>query len=455
MTTYYVGSGGADGNAGTSWALRKETLNGAEDIPVAANDTVYVGAGTYRELLTVDVSGTSGNPIAYIADVTGEHTDGIGGVVRITGSDNDQTATRAHCVESDGFDYRTFRGFAMDTVSGNLIDIDGDGTNWIVEDCYFEAGGTYGIWIDDAGADCTIRRCFFKMMDFDNAIHLWDDAFQSDTGHVIENCVFVGGDGIILNKVGGVTVRNCTFIACYYGMYYTASPDAGQSTTVNNCLFAGGGTALRAQAIGEIVEDYNNIWGFNTARTNVTAGGNSTAYVTLLDHLILLDGFKFYEPFFQLSEFSQLRAITGSGTASDDFYGQTRPATAAKLSWGAVQFPHDEIETTTIYEGSAAFEFTDAGRKQIKIATDGSEITISLRVYREANYAGTNPQLVVKQPGQSDRTTTDTGSAGSWNSISDTFTPAADPEWVIVEMVSNNTAAAGSYAVYFDDLEIS
>ena len=48
MTTYYVGSGGSDANAGTSWALRKLTLNGAEDIPVAAGDVVYVGPGVYR-----------------------------------------------------------------------------------------------------------------------------------------------------------------------------------------------------------------------------------------------------------------------------------------------------------------------------------------------------------------------------------------------------------------------
>ena len=62
MTTYYVGTGGNDSNNGTTWALRKLTLNGAEDIPVAAGDTVYVGAGTYRETLTVDVSGSSGSP---------------------------------------------------------------------------------------------------------------------------------------------------------------------------------------------------------------------------------------------------------------------------------------------------------------------------------------------------------------------------------------------------------
>ena len=45
MATYYVGLGGDNGNSGLSWALRKLTLNGAEDIPVADADIVYVGQG--------------------------------------------------------------------------------------------------------------------------------------------------------------------------------------------------------------------------------------------------------------------------------------------------------------------------------------------------------------------------------------------------------------------------
>ena len=63
--------------------------------------------------------------------------------------------------------------------------------------------------------------------------------------------------------------------------------------------------------------------------------------------------------------------------------------------------------------------------------------------------------MVIKQPGQADRTVTDTGSAGAWNQLTDTFTPASNPGWVIVELVSNSTATSGSYAVYFDDLEVS
>src|SRR3989304_2901889 len=96
MTVYYVGPGGNDANNGLSWANRKLTLNGAEDVPVAAGDTVYVGPGGYRG---------------------GLGRGGGGGIVRITGSDNDQTATRANAISGVGRHYRPLRGFLLDTLT--------------------------------------------------------------------------------------------------------------------------------------------------------------------------------------------------------------------------------------------------------------------------------------------------------------------------------------------------
>lgn len=45
MATYYVGIGGNDGNAGTSWALRKLTIAAGESLCTSAGDVLYVGAG--------------------------------------------------------------------------------------------------------------------------------------------------------------------------------------------------------------------------------------------------------------------------------------------------------------------------------------------------------------------------------------------------------------------------
>jgi hypothetical protein len=142
--------------------------------------------------------------------------------------------------------------------------------------------------------------------------------------------------------------------------------------------------------------------------------------------------------------------------ATDDLYGITRPTTDSKKSWGAVQYNEPIRETTTTYSSSAAsLKLDDAGEVQFKVPVTAVSTTISVRCYREADYAGTNPTMVIKQPGQSDRTTTDTGSSATWNQLTDTFTPAASPPYVVVCLQSLNTATSGNYDAFFDSLAVS
>lgn len=142
--------------------------------------------------------------------------------------------------------------------------------------------------------------------------------------------------------------------------------------------------------------------------------------------------------------------------AAEDLHGIVRPTTDSKKSWGAVQWRGVEIETTTVYDSSAAsLKLDDAGEAIFLVPVTDDQMTISVRVYREANYAGTNPRMIIRQPGQSDRVTTDPGSSGSWNLLSDSFTPDADTEFVEVILRSLNTATSGSYAVFFDALVVS
>lgn len=273
MTTYYVGKGGNDGNAGTSWATRKLTLNGAEDIPVVAGDTVYVGAGTYEELLTVDVSGSSGNYITYIADYRGDNTDGVGGLVRVTGS-----WARGNCISANGKDYRTFRGFLFGESTTHNIYLTGDCSYWYIEDCAFNPCTYRGVHIESTSDNVTIRRCWFNSQSqgYQGGVQL-EHSSENSSSHVIENCIFMcnRGQGIYSNKVAAFTVRNCTFIGGQ-NQIEAASSLTG-TITVNNCQFVGGEVALKAAASGDIIEDYNNFYACATNRTNVSTGGNSTA----------------------------------------------------------------------------------------------------------------------------------------------------------------------------------
>ena len=96
----------------------------------------------------------------------------------------------------------------------------------------------------------------------------------------------------------------------------------------------------------------------------------------------------------------------------------------------------------------------DAGRHQIWVPVTATSTTIKVYVYREANYAGNLPQMIIKQPGQADDVTTDVGAAGGWNLLTTTLVPAADPPYVVVELVSRNTNGAAD-ETFFDDLDVS
>lgn len=466
MPTYYVGLGGNDANNGLTWATRKLTLNGAEDVPVVAGDIVYVAPGVYRELLTCDVSGGAGSPITYIGDVTGEHTDGVGGVVRITGSDNDQTATRASCITSAAQrDYRTFRGFMCDTTTSHTI-LGTNSSNWIVEDCVVlsPSAAAYGIYcVGTPQAAWIVRRCVVFGHISSTCIRFRHSATIDNTGHLVENCMTVtGATGIEVERIGGVTVKNCTVQGMRTnGIAISIALTAGQTFTVNNCIITQCLVGLQASAAdGTFVENYNTIYACPTERTNVGVGANSVSYPPLFQPPILhsgasqVSGFKLPWWFGELSPWSQVRAITGTAEPAIDMRGMARPATAAKNSWGAIQYQNHVRDTATVHGGAVSLELSDAGRRQFWIPIGGVSITISVYVYLEANYAGNAPQMIIKQPGQADQATTATGATGAWELLTDTLTPAADTEWVCVELASRNTAAAGNYATYFDDLTV-
>lgn len=457
MTIRYVGPGGNDGWAGTSWGTRKLTLNGVEGT-VNAGDTVYVGPGTYREKLTVDVTGSLGNVITYIGDVTGINTDGVGGQVRITGSNNDISATRDRAIEiTTTRDYRTFRGFRMDFVT-TFIFYCVASDNIILEDCYFGGsltGGADATYI--MGGPDIIRRCVFDNVEIGLYFHASSD-LQYD--HLVENCIFYQchGYGVYLSNQWGTTIKNCTF---YYGEaknidnYSIAS---GNNSYMYNNLFFSSGVAS-ADATNTVIDDYSYIVPCQTGGnlwSNVSKGSNSVYGSGGLMPRLLLDGFYLQQHMLDFASYSPLKDYgCANSPPSEDFYGMTRPTTDSKKTRGAIQYSALERETTIVPSGeSESAKMSDAMAHQIFVPVTGNQMTFSVEVYREANYAGTNPQLIIKQPGQSDRTTTDVGAASQFNELSDTFTPASSPPYVVMEIRNDNTATSGDYATYWGKFEV-
>ena len=135
----------------------------------------------------------------------------------------------------------------------------------------------------------SFEDCWFDGMPGFNSGHLFiglvSGAAPSDytcgitvTGcRSIGNFVRVGLDGAALAFFGGgVAIDDCKVLNGA-----AVNVGASISTTIpctinNSILMSAGGAALSANALGQLTEDTNDIWSV-TPRTNVTAGGSSTA----------------------------------------------------------------------------------------------------------------------------------------------------------------------------------
>ena len=282
-------------------------------------------------MLTCGVSGTAGNPIEYRGDYAGAVWAG-GGVVRITGSNDDKTASRNGCIFAANASYRTFRGFALDSSSGTTSPLGAsNGSDWTVEECVFQAtlGFTLCSFAGAAQARHAIRRCvFLGHIGVNNSITLAHSATLNDVGHVVEQCLFVGRGGscISIQRVGGVTVRNCTFIGGLAGVRVEAALAAGQVATVNNCVIWQCGVGLQATTTGELVEDYNSLSANGMARSNVNVGANSNTYPPLFDPrwafqlLYAAANSQVVSPF-DLWSYSQLINLAGTSPTTTDLRG--------------------------------------------------------------------------------------------------------------------------------------
>lgn len=328
MTTYiYVGPTSAGLADGTSWANRYGTLNAAEDRPIVADTVVYVGPGTYRELLTCDVSGAAGQTISYVGDYDGSHTDGVGGVVRITGMNAPDQAwgARNYCIDLGARSYRTFRGFTLDGTASALVISVTPESDVTVDECYLLTPcNTIGVYV--AGANqlrWAITNCHFCSASGGGCVYFYHSADVSNAGHVVQNCTFQGSRdsyGVQTANVGGITVTNCTAFETNYGYRVSAALAAGQTMAVNNCIVFGCQYGMMATVAGELVEDYNSISNCIVARSNVNVGANSNAYPFLPDSRWFHEattGGRFITPFDMASYCALVEVADNAPTATD------------------------------------------------------------------------------------------------------------------------------------------
>jgi hypothetical protein len=352
VATYYVdGTNGNDAYDGTSPTFvsgstgPKKTLTAMEAKPVAAGDLVHVRPGTYRETLTCGVSGTVGNAIEYRGDYAGVIWAG-GGVVRVTGSNNDLTATRANNITATSKNYRTFTGFCLDTVTSKCV-LASSVTDWTIQKCFVVPGlaNGWGIQFDGATqARYLVTQCCLFLDLTGIGVYASHSVTVNDAAHILSNCVaFLARDAYLagFQRVGGGSVKNCTTFGGGGGVSIFGALAAGQTITVNNCLLDGGNVALQATATGEITEDYNNIFAFNTARSNTAVGTHSTAYATLFDprwafQLMYATAANQVVSPFDLASYSQLINLAGTSPTTTDLRGTS--VIGGTREWGALEY---------------------------------------------------------------------------------------------------------------------
>lgn len=338
MTTYYVGAGGNDSNNGTTWAQRKLTLNGAEDIPVVAGDTVYVAPGTYRELLTCDVSGSAeSGAITYIGDYDGTHTDGVGGIVRISGSDDDIATARDYCINGNSKTYRIFDGLFCNGQAKSAIVI--SGSNCTVQNCYLEGAHGDGILrISGAVTEILVSNCFVNMYHASNTtgiIFVHSTAYSANS--TVQNCIVIGGMFQYYgNYTGGLTFKNCTALQSGNQCFRFLNQNASYPSTITNSIIIGN-VGVYANIASVVTEDYNS-FNTSTSRTNVDVGAHSNTYLPFMEarwFFEMINGGGLITPF-DLASYSGLINVAGTSPTTADMRGTTVQGT--QREWGALEY---------------------------------------------------------------------------------------------------------------------
>lgn len=353
---YFVRKTGSDAANGltpaTAWlTIGKALLAGS---PVVGGDRVFIGAGTYREVITVAITPTS--TVQIIGDVDGAQTGDRGEVNWSAYLTNDTSAPSASILlNTNGKNFLAFSKIHFIGSGSNPYISDALSTNISFTECSFQASGAVnGLAITvtttpGVAANFTVDRCIFIGATSNSAIRLTlatVNGADFDYNCLIQNCFMLiagsSGIGIEINSSGalaffggGVKVYNCTIYGGNRGIYANS---ASLSTSIpavkvyNSFIMGPSTAALQANTSGQITEDYNRLWS-PTPRTNVTAGGNSNS---TLNHALLLEiGQSIYQgrgarAFFSPMVGSPLLAFGAqAGGPSVDLLNRARPGTYA------------------------------------------------------------------------------------------------------------------------------
>ena len=253
MATYYVSAqNGNDTNDGLSAANAWVTIGKAVG-EVAAGDTVYIGAGTYREKLVFTTSGTLGNEIRWIPDPECQYlTIDNPGIVRVTGCGVDEIPTEGMVMD---FIIITHNILGDPNKKYNQIYVDGadygfDGYNSSPTTFYgvtstAKIGSLYRIYHLNYCIGIGGWSAFHNCGELYHCVGIGRDRDYNLCNKLV-NCLAIGG-AQNANYFGGDCI-NCTAIGGDSGFYHTT----GNRVKLLNCKAI---TCRYAARSGNVAQD--------------------------------------------------------------------------------------------------------------------------------------------------------------------------------------------------------
>jgi hypothetical protein len=476
--------------SGQSWAIGGALATvyrlidgGVSATPAQSGDTVYVGAGTYRQTLIVQQTPTFNGVISIVGDVTGAFT-GDAGMVQLTAfTTNDKSAPSSSILLD--LSSRSNYSFANILFVGGQTSLlastssSNPSQNITFTDCAFQVGS-----VSQSILDLTVKY-FIKSMWLFERCHFGptsSNAFNVtltqgslygdyDIYLLYRQCVFLGTGTINVSATGsgaffggGIRVWNCTAILSGRLILVNgSSASAIFPCTVYGC-FIWGAVILTSSDAGRVIEDYNLLYS-GIPRSGVTAGANSSSsnnYASLFHFGQERIWGGLPRPFGEPLAGSPLLGFSvAGGTGPDvtpiaDLFSRWRPAGSATsaVAVGALERGNTAAQGTSPAPtaGTHVWKNTGAWQQDFLIPVSAVASGFSIQVQRDSNYAsarGSLPTLeILANPGigVAYQKITDTGSASAWNTLTAAaFTPTGSG-WVTVRVTSYDLSGASVVA---------
>lgn len=276
---------------GGAWQTISKAVN-STNTGIVAGDSIYIGGGTYREILSVTTTGSAGSLLNYIGDVDGFITGDMGEVICTGFLNGDFAVASANQQVALGtatnlaFSWITFVTAAASSL------VSGAGNNTSFTDCQLITIGSapnVTSWAPTSGiaTNLLFDRCIV-FGGTGNTLFEIDPTTVANTNLdlniTIRNCfLFSTGSGLICNvsiggaasgKVGGIRLVGCTSIG---GVLFTLSTQGSKSypCEVRNNLAFCSGSLVSAGVPFSVVEENNISFGTAITNTQVYPGRNS------------------------------------------------------------------------------------------------------------------------------------------------------------------------------------